>query len=79
MIINITRDSVCSGGGHVDLAVSVDGGATRIISATTDDLRQSLTMFEREQLIIGLVKLALQGLTRAQVNTKFTTGITVTL
>lgn len=79
MVVSITFDSACSGGGHTALAVSVNGGASRALHADTDDLLVPLSADERHQLAEMLVRAKVGGMTRAQARAAMLAGISVTL
>ena len=79
MIVTITYDSVCGGGGHTVLAVSVDGGASRALRADTEALLVPLTADERHQLAELLVRARVGGMARPQARTAMIAGISVTL
>ena len=77
MDVTITLESVCSGGGHATLGVTIDGGQKAILHVETDQIRAAIE--DREALVLGMTKLALTGLTRAQARTKLQAGISITL
>lgn len=79
MIVSITYDSACAGGGHTTLAVSIDAGASRALHVDTDELLVPLTPDERHQLAEMLVRAKVGGMTRAQARTAMLAGISVTL
>ena len=84
---NITYAFVerCAGGGHIVLDVSLDGGASRRVPYTTDDVRaplSALTREEQESLALMILKVHFAGKTRAQITTEFQSGggtVTVTV
>jgi len=77
MNISVTIESVCSGGGHATIGVVIDGGKKKLLQVETDEIRRGID--DREALVLGIVKLALTGLTRAQARTKLQAGISITL
>lgn len=79
MIVSITHDSACAGGGHTALSISVDGGPARLLRVDTDDLLVPLSPNERHQLAELLVRARVGGMTRQQARTALTLGVSVTL
>lgn len=80
--ISYTFVDRCSGGGHVRLDVSFNGGAAQRIVYTTDEIRSSLaslTQDEREALALLILKVHMAGKTRAQIVTEFGSPVTVTI
>lgn len=72
----------CSGGGHVRLDVSFNGGAAQRIVYTTDEIREplsNLTQDQRETLALLVLKVHMAGKTRAQIVTEFQSPVTVTI
>lgn len=72
----------CSGGGHVRLDVSFNGGAAQRLVYTTDEVRaplSALTQDERETLALLILKVHMAGKTRAQIVTEFGSPVTVTI
>jgi hypothetical protein len=67
----------CEGGGHTRLDVSLNGGNTRRVVYTTDEVRAplvDLTQDERETLALLVLKIHLAGKTRAEIVGKFQAG-----
>ena len=79
MVVSITLDSTCAGGGHAGLAVSFDAEPIALVHADTDDLLVPLSPAEKRQLVIFLARARVGGMTRAQVRTAMLAGISVTL
>jgi hypothetical protein len=81
--LTYTFVSRCAGGGHTALDVSLNGGNTRRIVYTTDEVRaplSELTQEERETLALLILKVHLAGRTRQQIVNEFNAGpITVTV
>lgn len=77
--IAFTLISVCSGGEHATIGVSLNGGAVQEVHYGLDEIRTALTEEQRDAATLVLTKLATQGLTRAQARTKFQNGFTVTV
>jgi hypothetical protein len=72
----------CEGGGHVVLGVSFNGTDLGDYVYTTDEVRSPLSALsqeDREELALGVLKLRLQGMTRAQIVTLFGSPVTVTV
>lgn len=73
----------CAGGGHTRLDVSLNGGNTRRVVYTTDEIRAALselTNEERETLALLILKVHMAGKTRAQIVSEFQAGpVTVTV
>ena len=67
----------CDGGGHFVLGVSFNGVALGDYVYTTDEVRaplSELTQEERELVARVILRLRLQGMTRAEINTLFQAG-----
>lgn len=77
MVVVLTLESVCSGGGHATIGIAVDGGAKKLTTFDIDDIRGPVE--DRDTLIANIIRLSVTGLTRAQARTKLQTGVTVTL
>lgn len=80
--ISYTFSHACAGGGHVELDISLNGGAARHVVYTIDDIRtplSALTVEERENLALLILKVRLAGLTRAQARAVVEAGVTVTI
>lgn len=77
MVISLTLESICSGGGHATIGVAIDGGAKRIMAFDVDELRGPIE--DKEAFASNLVKMAVSGLTRQQARTKLLAGVTVTI
>jgi hypothetical protein len=75
--------SVCDGGGHTTLGVSLNGAAAQNVVYVTDDVRaplSALTQDEREKLALLVLKVHCAGKTRAQISSEFQAGpVTVTI
>lgn len=77
--VTISLDSICGGGTHANLSISVDGQQARVRDFNTDDLRGALTNDEKETLVSLLVRAKISGMTRAQARNTLQSGFTVTL
>lgn len=67
--LNYAFVSVCEGGGHAALDISLNGGNTRRVVYTVDELREplgSLTIEERENLALLILKVHFAGKTRQE-------------
>jgi hypothetical protein len=73
----------CAGGGHTRLDVSVNGGAAQRIVYDTDDIRSplsNLTQDQQDTLKLLILKVHMNGKTRAQIVTELNAGpVTVTV
>lgn len=73
----------CQGGGHVTVDVTVNGGASRRVAYTVDEIRAPLAELsheDRETLALLILKLHFAGRTRGQMVTEFQSGpVTVTI
>jgi hypothetical protein len=72
----------CAGGGHTRLDVSVNGGAAQRLVYDTDDIRSPLSNLTSEQqdiLKMLILKVHMNGKTRAQIVTEFANPVTVTI
>jgi hypothetical protein len=75
--ITYSNPTRCSGGGHTALDVTLNGGATKRIVYTTDEVRaplSELTAEERETLALLILKVHVAGKTRNQIVTEFQAG-----
>jgi hypothetical protein len=75
--ITYSNPTRCSGGGHTALDVTLNGGATKRIVYTTDEVRaplSELTAEERETLALLILKVHVAGKTRNQIITEFNGG-----
>ena len=81
--LSYTFVSRCAGGGHFAVDVSLNGGASRRVVYTTDEVRAALSELtddERERAALLIIKLHMAGKTRQQIVTEFNQGpITVTI
>lgn len=69
--------SVCSGGGHTTIAVSLNGGAAQNTVYETEDIRaplSDLTQSERDSFALILLKVHFASKTRAQISSEFQAG-----
>lgn len=72
----------CAGGGHTRLDVSVNGGATQRIVYDTDDIRSPLSNLSQDHqdlLKLLILKVHMNGKTRAQIVTELASPVTVTI
>lgn len=80
--LTFALDHVCSGGGHADVTVSLNGGAVRHFVYTVDDIRASLASMSADDqaaAALAILKLHFAGKTRAQIGTEFQSPVTVTI
>ena len=77
MVIVLSLESVCSGGGHATIGVTVDGGAKKAITFDIDEIRGPVD--DRDAFIANIIKLSMSGLTRLQARNKLQSGVTITL
>lgn len=77
MIINLSLESICDGGGHATIGIIVNGGAKRLVSIDVDTIRGPIDNIET--LTSDIIKLSISGLTRLQARNKLLAGVTVTL
>lgn len=80
--ISYTFVDRCAGGGHTRLDVSVNGGAAQRIVYDTDDIRQplsNLTQDQQDLLKLLILKVHMNGKTRAQIVTELASPVTVTI
>lgn len=83
--LNYKFVSVCSGGDHVTLDVSLNGGATKRFTYSVDeDIRPSLaslTSDEQAFIALWILKLKASGFTRQQIlnAVQAPSGVTVTI
>jgi hypothetical protein len=84
--ITYANPTRCTGGGHTALDVTLNGGATRRVAYTTDDVRaplSELTNDERETLALLILKVHFSGKTRNQIINEFQAagagGVVVTI
>lgn len=75
--VSYSNPTRCAGGGHTAVDVTLNGGATKRVVYTTDEVRaplSGLTAEERETLALLILKVHLAGKTRAQIVTEFQAG-----
>ncbi len=80
--VTYTFVSRCAGGGHTTLGVNFNGTNLGNFVYTTDEVRASLASMpqeDREKAALAILKIRLQGLTRAQIVTLFGSPVTVTI
>lgn len=80
--LTYTFVSRCTGGGHTRLDVSINGGAAQRIVYDTDDIRaplSNLTSDQQDMLKLLILKVHMNGKTRAQIVTEFQSPVTVTI
>jgi hypothetical protein len=82
--INYQLVGVCTGGGHAAVDVTLNGGATRRVVYTSDEIRaplNQLTADEREALALLILKVHFAGMTRVQMRNALEApgGVTVTV
>lgn len=77
--LNISLNHICSGGGHMRLAVSVDGGAVSLVDMDTDRVSSPFTAEDVETVLAVILKLYAKGKTRAQIKNGLQTGLVITL
>jgi len=72
----------CTGGGHTQFDISVNGGASQRIVYDTDDVRSplsNLTQDQQDMLKLLILKVHMAGKTRAQIISELTNPVTVTI
>jgi hypothetical protein len=73
----------CTGGGHTRLDVAVNGNPAQRIVYATDEIREPLSNLSSDHqdlLKLLILKVHMQGKTRAQIVTEFNAGpVTVTI
>lgn len=78
--VNVRLDHQCAGGGHVALAVRLNGNLRGIHEFNFDELVESVTEDEEKTFARILYKIAKVGRTNAQVRTVFENiGVDVTV
>lgn len=75
--LTFSNASVCAGGDHLSLDVSVNGGASRRVTYLVTDLRAVFSAEDREALALNVLKLHCMGRTAAQVRSEFQAGSVV--
>lgn len=73
----ITLQSVCDGGGHVTLAVQVNGGQVRQFPYDSDELREQIGVDRIREAVLVLVRLHCMGMTRQQARNALQAGINI--
>ena len=73
--VTITLDSVCSGGDHITLGVTVNGGQTRTFAFNVDDAREPIGADEIRSTALTIVKLHCKGMSKAQAKASLQSGI----
>lgn len=71
--------SACSGGDHVKVDVSVNGGAARRLNLTAQEFFDPLPPEDAETIARGLLRLYRIGKTMGQFKTALASGIAVTV
>ena len=61
------------------LAVSVDGGAVRLVDMDTDRVAQPISEEDTETVLAAILKLYAKGKTRVQIRNGLQTGLVVTI
>lgn len=83
VVLTYTFIDRCEGGGHTRLDVAVNGGATKRLVYTTDEIREplaNLTADERDFAALVILKIHLAGKTRQEIIDEFAAGpVTVTI
>lgn len=77
--LNISLNSICSGGGHMRLAVSVDGGATKMVNMDTANVVLPISADDVEVVLAGILKLYAKGKTKPQIRAGLDAGLVITL
>lgn len=75
----ITLESVCAGGGHANISVSVNGVNKGTFPVLADDVLSPLPDADVPTVLAALVKLRMIGRTKAQVRSDLQAGLTVTV
>ena len=79
MEVAITLGTVCAGGGHAEINVSVDGDTVRRLDYEVSEVLVPITLEPRRELVTLLLRARLGGMTPAQARSAMQAGITVTL
>lgn len=77
--IVLTLASVCAGGGHANISVTVNGVNKGSFAVATDDVLSPLPDADVPIVLAALVKLRMIGRTKAQVRNDLLAGLTVTV
>lgn len=76
--VSIILSSACAGGGHLSLGVTVNGNP-QTIAYTVDEILQAEPADLIHDLVLALLRLHCQGMTRAQARLAIQAGFTVTI
>lgn len=79
MLLTITLESVCAGGGHAHLSIQRDAGASRVVPFDADALRRPLTVDDLSTFAELVTRIRCAEITRAQARTLMASGISVTI
>lgn len=80
--LTYTFISICAGGDHLALDVSLNAGASKRLVTTVDDVRAPLSELsadEQIEFVTKTLRVHLAGKTRAQIVTEFQSPVTVTI
>lgn len=75
----ISLVSVCSGGNHVTIGVTQDGGATKSFQFTADDLLIPLAANDLRDTLSTILRIHCNGMTKTQAKSAIQAGFTVTI
>lgn len=78
--VEFTLVSVCSGGGHFVIGVSVNGGPQRDFVYEVDDVLAGPGQIDdASDMILVLLRLHFAGMTRVQTRAALMAGVTITI
>lgn len=77
--LNLSINHICAGGGHVRIAVAVDGGATRLVNLNTPDLTQPITQDDIESALLVILRLYFKGKSPSVARAALNAGVVITL
>lgn len=80
--VQLQRQSICAGGDHVVISVTVGAAPAKDYSIEIARAIQplaALTDEERETILIGLMQLHCRGMTKAQANAELLAGVTLVI
>jgi hypothetical protein len=75
--ITISLLSICDGGEHAKIRVTMPGGATRDVEISASDVLTPLSADEQAAAVAAMIRLHCNGMTRAQTRNAIQSGINV--
>lgn len=75
--INLSFESVCSGGGHASFGLAVNGGAKSIVNVDVAAVLAPLDEDEKKRIITDLIRIHSIGRSKAQVLADFPLLMTI--